>query len=80
MLSARQGRLWTKKIVRVQAHVLHCLAGKAMFGYLLTLNVIHQISAPADGGQQNGGHKPDVSNPQHGTNDMERMDNRTRAN
>lgn len=66
--------------MRVQAHALHCLAGKAMFGYLLTLNVIHQISAPADGGQQNGGHKPDVSNPQHGTNDMERMDNRTRAN
>jgi len=56
------------------------LAGKAMFGYLLTLNAIHRISAPADGGQQNGGHKPDVSNPQHGTNDMERMDNRTRAN
>ena len=79
MLSARQGRLWTKKIVRVQAHVLHCLAGKAMFGYLLTLNAIHRISAPADGGQQNGGHKPDVSNPQHGANDMERMD-RTRAN
>ena len=80
MLGARQGRFWTKKIVSVQDHVLHCLAGKAMFGYLLTLNAIHQISAPADGGQQNGGHKPDVSNPQHGTNDMERMDNRTRAN
>ena len=51
-----------------------------MFGYLLTLNAIHQISAPADGGQQNGGYKPDAFNPQHDTNDMERMDNRTRAN
>tara|TARA_A100001388_G_C28565024_1_gene401419 strand:- start:432 stop:602 length:171 start_codon:yes stop_codon:yes gene_type:complete len=56
------------------------VAGKAMFGYLLTLNAIHQISALADGGQQNGGHKPDAFNPQHYTNDMGRMDNRTRAN
>ena len=60
--------------------MLHCVAGKAMFGYLLTLNAIHQISAPADGGQQNGGYKPDAFNPQHDTIDMERMYNRTRAN
>ena len=51
-----------------------------MFGYLLTLNAIRPISAPADVGQQNDGHKPDAFNPQHDTNDMGRMDNRTRAN